>query len=739
MHRLVPVLAFLSGVCGIAYELLYFRIISAYLGDIFYVGAAVVTVFFLGIAFGSLYATDKYRYLPLAEFALGVYAIIVSFGLLHFGLSITTAVAQLPFSEMMNLLVAVFVILVPPAFLVGLTAPWFVFYVRNTNLFVNNFSIVYWLYNLGAAASVLLVEYVFIRSLGISASLLLVSVINFIVAGTLFRIKAPAKVSGEIVARNTVPQQAVLLLSALSFVSGILQMLVLYQVIRYVGPIAENFALFMVATLTSISVGTVLVSYGRISFATICLWIPAIIGVQFLLLPELIWLYSVLYTNGGVFLGKLCLIGLLVVPVFSWFGATAAALVEEHKIAHTGWVLAVTAGSNVCGFLGFLLVLHRPDVALSWIIFGCGVGIGLLVLFSRPYALNVLLVLALSVVLLVSVLVRWPSYLDSVAYHKVPETVMQGDVFSDETLLVEQQFGEDVRVVRSAVNNDVVRLQFNGYHSLTIGPGTNAVRNEAFVGIVGSHFTAATESALVLGLGAGFTTAAVVDRYDTVTVVEINPLMKKIVTYFSKENNSVSLAKNLTVLEQDGIVALANSAEQYDLVVNTVTTPAYFSANKLWTADVFDLIKQRLSPGGVFVGWLDSRLGDVGTNIMLDTLESVFAECSYAYINQEYFAFVCSDGPLTHQDRSWPADYFSGLLAEDWPGVSEILLLDSLMFDHVQPESSAKMINTLDHPVLSYLVLKQDLRSSTFSRTALVESFAAKDRSSSSQSILDQW
>ncbi len=53
MYRLLPFLAFLSGISGIAYEVLYARILTTYFGDIFYVTSILLTTFFIGMALGS--------------------------------------------------------------------------------------------------------------------------------------------------------------------------------------------------------------------------------------------------------------------------------------------------------------------------------------------------------------------------------------------------------------------------------------------------------------------------------------------------------------------------------------------------------------------------------------------------------------------------------------------------------------------------------------------------------------
>ena len=71
---LLPLISFASGVCGIAYELLYARALSLYLGDMFYVSASILTVFLAGLGLGALYAHKRAGDLWALELGIGVYA-----------------------------------------------------------------------------------------------------------------------------------------------------------------------------------------------------------------------------------------------------------------------------------------------------------------------------------------------------------------------------------------------------------------------------------------------------------------------------------------------------------------------------------------------------------------------------------------------------------------------------------------------------------------------------------------
>lgn len=47
--NLLTSLALLSGCCGLAYEVLYVRVLTSILGDMFYVHAALLSTFLVGI------------------------------------------------------------------------------------------------------------------------------------------------------------------------------------------------------------------------------------------------------------------------------------------------------------------------------------------------------------------------------------------------------------------------------------------------------------------------------------------------------------------------------------------------------------------------------------------------------------------------------------------------------------------------------------------------------------------
>ncbi len=76
-RRLLPIIALLSGWCGIAYELLYSRLLTTHLGDMFQVNAAILTSFLLGIGLGAWVSHRFVRWLWLVELGIGIYAVFL--------------------------------------------------------------------------------------------------------------------------------------------------------------------------------------------------------------------------------------------------------------------------------------------------------------------------------------------------------------------------------------------------------------------------------------------------------------------------------------------------------------------------------------------------------------------------------------------------------------------------------------------------------------------------------------
>ena len=254
---------------------------------------------------------------------------------------------------------------------------------------------------------------------------------------------------------------------------------------------------------------------------------------------------------------------------------------------------------------------------------------------------------------------------------------------------------------------------FNGYHSLSFGPGGKSDLHETIVGATPALFTNTTDQALVLGLGTGISAGAAARVFDQTRVVEINPAILNIPAHFEPENHNVMSRSNTEIVLQDGLSVLLGSDHNYDAIINTVTSPKYFAASKLYTRDFLELVKARLTDKGVYSTWFDLNIDRDGIAIMLNTLEASFAHCRYFVLTASYFNAVCADHPLIYQSRPVAQQRFGGL------GFDELLAKHGLTqgfgpslsglevsFDKAFFARATDEINMLDRPLIEFVVAR---------------------------------
>lgn len=221
--NLIPLLATLSGACGLAYEILYIRLFTNYFGDSFLVTGVTLCTVFLGIAFGAWVSSQFLRLLWIVEAFIGLYAFGAGWALSNWGFEI----AAWGGSPLLNA-VKLGLLLGLPAFLIGTCVPLFAAYARFTTIDAASvFARVYGLYNLGAFLSVLAIEFALFRMLGLQQTLILIGCLNLSVAAALL-VQGHHKLSG-----NSTPPTArlsfhvVVALALASFASGVFQLLML--------------------------------------------------------------------------------------------------------------------------------------------------------------------------------------------------------------------------------------------------------------------------------------------------------------------------------------------------------------------------------------------------------------------------------------------------------------------------------------------------------------------------------
>lgn len=720
MRRLIAILATASGLCGIAYELLYARLLTTYLGDMFHVGASILAAFLLGIAAGSLVAHRFSRWLWAVEIGIGAYAIGLAALFDQYGRQLQEAWLPVTASSPAALVACVMVLLLIPAILIGFSVPLFTLLARDSarDRGRDAFRFVYQLYNAGAAGCVLFVEFVVLRELGIRNSLLSLAVVNCGCGLLLCWIQRQSRgvIGSPDEDRGVSPhaRSELTLLFAVSVLSGIYQMF-LYKIAEMIfGPFHENFAIVLALVLMGIVVGSYAVGRRRQGFDRWLIDGSIAISLALLSTTPLVWFWafgngvvgSVAVLSTGL---KIAVLAIMSAVPLAVFGGTIPALLRDlpESRSQAGRALAVSSLGNCLGYLSMVLWLYA---AVSDRVLAVGLGAGLLaagVFAARSSKRRPGLRIAMACAALVTLAVLWPGSFLNFGYDNYSSLKTLTKVRSAiSDVDIHRRFDSQISLLQTASGSEVVII--NGYSSLVSSAGGRTNLREMIYGLTPALFAARRDRALVLGVGTGITAAATASVFEHTVAVEVNPSMLSLLPRWQQHNMSISTNPGVELVLDDGLSALLRSDLKFDAIVNTVTSPLYFSSSKLYTREFFDLVSERLADGGVYTLWFDGRVTEAGARVIFETLAGSFESCAFTYLDTTYLQLLCANQPLEMRDpaslnwdpriRERVAAHGIGLELEE--------ILGALVFPGriLSTRDWDAPLNTFDRPTLEFLM-----------------------------------
>ncbi|MFQ5518527.1 MAG: spermine synthase, partial [Mariprofundus sp.] len=648
-QRLFLLLLLMSGFAGISYEILYGRILGNLIGDQFAVSAAILITFLLGIGVGSRYAWRLWSWLWLIELLIGLCGAAFAFGTGPLDTLLYTSLPLLP-SGLTGSIIACIFLLLFPAFLIGCSVPLFAGYMSRLSSGAD-FSKVYAIYNFGAALTALLIEYLMLRLFGLEGAVLGFVALNLFIAAVLrFAYVLPQPQIKAPTAASALPWRWRELIP-ISMASAIFQLLMVKLAEMLLGPFRESFALVLSIVLLGIALGSLLVRRFELRFQSIVLLCLAGLLLFIASMEPVAYLYAQLYEPASeyyftiVLLKWGCLFLLMGLPAVA-FGATVPALISadgEHVSRESGQLLFVASMANVVGFLLMVFVLHRYlDYGVIVLVISVLTAAALLMhAASRMRSALIAGLLLLSAGLLYAQ--QWDEELLYVSYTNF-RNVEQLDRARRESAMSERFKGyQDVFAINWV--NGRPYFFINGYNSIPLNNPS-----EKIVGALSSYYAPRTGQGLVLGLGSGATASVVGQLFEHTDVVEINPVVRENLFRMKQWNFNIESNPRVNIIVDDAIYFTKSIDKQYDLILNTVTTPLYFSSSKLYTSDFFDVVKQRLKPDGIYVTWMDARVGDTGVDIILNTIKGSFKHAALLYVKSSYFLLICSDQPIRAGD-----------------------------------------------------------------------------------------
>lgn len=721
-------LLLVSGFCGISYEVLYGRILSNFIGDQFAISASILLTFMLGLGVGSLHAHRLWRWLWAIEAAIGGCAAAMALG----APVIENVFYATPLLSrgIGGAMFVCFLLLIVPAFLVGCSLPLFAGYLGRLSS-GRTFARAYMVYNFGAALTVLVLEFVLLRGVGIRNTVLIMAGFNGVVAAWLWlgyrtaRSNPPARQEPV-----SVPTKFLAALALASMASAVFQLLMVKTAECFLGPFRQTFALVLCVVLLGLAVGSAIARKWKVSFTGVL--IAALAGLVWMMggFELVMELFAAIQpsavTNAwtAVLHRVLALCLVMGIPAAA-FGALIPALLGEvgNVARDSGKLLCVSSLANAAGFLFMAFVLHRfLDYGVTLLVVGAIIGLAVVVCAGLR-ANESRWAMALVVGLAGLHFVRWDEKLLYIGYGNFHSR--QALEESRSYLGVPERFKGFQDVFSLNHVGDDIYFFINGYISIALNSPS-----EKIVGAFPSMFVPRVDDALVLGTGSGATCGTVATLFERVDAVEINPVVLQNLYRLKEHNFDLANKKHVNFVLDDGVHFTKLCRKQYTLIINTVTAPIYFSSSKLYTVDFLHSIRRCLKPDGIYVTWIDSRVGDDGLDIIFKTLQQTgFKHCAVAGIRSGYFILLCSEQPIELRQpglvAKYPelANYFrkEGVYPERLP----YGLLTTKAFELIGNANAP--VNTLDYPALEFQMARMEDRYSGKWATKLREKMSLQD------------
>lgn len=686
-------LTLMSGVAGLSYELLYARLLGQYLGEVFHVRGAVLAVFLLGIALGSWLTPRVRGHLPLIQGGLGTFALAVAgTHAVGFDAIVTHVVPTVATTPVVTLAV-VALLLGAPAIAVGLSVPLFAEFVAQGQ----DYSRSYGLYNVGAAVSILAIEYLVLRTAGLTFTLVLVGSLDLLI-GLRLRRHAPPPQRATTRSTECPPQRVHLaLLAAAGFVASIYQMFALKQAQIFWGPFSETFALHLFVVMAAIGATSLALARWKVSFGRWLLAVACGLPLALLLPSVVLPLYPAAVDDAAALprvLWQLAFFCFTFIPPFVLIAGTLPSFWASHR-EQRGWK-ALTANSlgNAAGFASYMLLVH-PLLGDLAIVLGVTAGFALIAAIYCRKA--VVAVCALPVVAL------------AVGFDGRHMQMSFRDFYSPKAYAAARSNEDRIETVRVFDNTLVHRTGANGSSSATVDGhrtlriyGRHGNVSELLHGVLPLAYVRHRGRALSLGVGTGISTGALAESFTHVTAVELSPAVLDALPRFGEHNFGLHEREDVELVLGDGMTHLYRDSSKYDAIISTVDGPFYRSSSKLYSREFFALARSRLRPDGVYAFWLDQAYSRSVNETIVATAREVFDVCHATALNGGYIQILCSASSLT-----WSAieDLSPPLRASLEAAVPDFERAHALFFfgtTALTRNPSNVPINTLDRPVLEF-------------------------------------
>jgi spermidine synthase len=760
VRRIVLALFFLSGACGLVYEVVWMRMLTLVFGATAVATSTVLASFFAGLALGS------YLFGGLADRTRRPLAL---YGLLEAGVGLTAFVMPVLFAGVTSVYVGLsrhfgfgheldvlrfglaFLALLVPATLMGGTLPVVVrAFAESERRLGRDIGVLYALNTFGAVVGAISAGFFLILFVGLRETSYLAAAVNLIIAGTVLGLsRAPvspdvddavpepamanaaeastADTADAVGAHDTVTARLALWAVGLSgFCALGLEVLWTRSLVFFLDNSTHAFTTMLTAFLLGIALGSAAVARfidGRRKLLVGLGWIEVLIGVTAVVaIPVLghstpvlqrmatVSLDSLLFWKWTAMRFGMSLTVMLLPTVLMGMTVPVAARIYTRSVAGVGGALgrvyAVNTIGGVLGSLvaGFLLIpligLHNGIMLVA----GVNVAIGAVLVLWEPGAGVGSRSRAAALGGALVVLVAGAFFLTR---GRMNLTSFIENMDAEEVLSYREGVGATVKVFKD--KNGAKYLSIDGFP--VAGTSMGLYDAQKALGNLPLLLTSVPSPRVnFVGFGAGGASWEAL-QYNPAAVdcVELVPAVLDAAAWFPEVNHNVLSDPRFHAIVGDGRNYALVTDKTYDVISIDATSPKMAGNGSLYTVDFYRLLKARLSADGLVVQWLPIHLlSDAEVRMTVRSFMQVFPHSTlWLSAIRHHAVLVGTQKKLSIDFKSLSVKSVMGDITRVWEPLKVTDAYDVLGGfvmgeDGLAAYARGARINSDDHPYLEF-------------------------------------
>lgn len=697
-NYLILTFFFLTGLTGLAYELVWIRLLILSFGSTQFAITTVLGTFMAGLALGSIIfgrVVDRYafplRVYAVIELVLGLYCILspwifsVVKGIYLYANPISGAESYRAGFEATQFFLALIVLIIPTT-LMGGTLPALVKYLASRSGRIGfHTAVPYAVNTLGAVTGCLLTGFFALYALGVNITVYLAGAIDIVIGAVVLLLYAREQAVAGVISRDKTIEgisrgmegrgQTAVVIAAFA-ISGFCSLA--YEVLwtrvlsLVLGSSVYAFTIMLATFLVGIGVGS-------IAFASLVdrckkpvLWfavLEAVIGIfalaSIFLYRELPFIFFNLKENFAeqfwflLVLKFLLAAAVMIVPTLS-MGAIFPLVNRIYSKGlftigrNVGDIYFFnTAGAIFGSFVGGFILI--PEIgAQNGVVLIAALNIILsvvLIIYSgigqfKKYAAASAFVVIFTVIALI--LPPWEKMAMTTGfyvndYSDLGKELSFQDWKSTEDLLYYKEGLNAIITVRgSTPDHGIITYQANGKQEARAEygkpPGSWSILGHVPLMLHGGK----PDDALLIGLGSGVTLGAMeYYKLKSFDVVELEPAVVDAARFFSKANNNALDDPRVSLHVTDGRIFLSSIDKKYDIIVSGVSDPWISGVSNLFTYDYFMELKKKLRENGIVAIWFSNyRSTPEDFKVGLNSFAAVFPHTSVWFHYREALDLV---------------------------------------------------------------------------------------------------